>query len=145
MTGSELGRHWLRAVLDANVLLQAPIRDTLLRAAEEELFLPRWSQAIIAEAARNLPQLTARRTNAAQRAAHLVERLTAAFPEALVEEDDTPFPPLGTHPGDRHVLATAIRFTRCAARLAARRDCHGGGGRAGNPVFPAAHWEKQPA
>ena len=44
-----------RAVLDANVLLQAPLRDTLLRAAERRLFVPLWSPAILDEVRRNLP------------------------------------------------------------------------------------------
>ena len=42
-------------VLDACVLIQAPLRDTLLRLAEEpRLYVPRWSDEIIAETVRNL-------------------------------------------------------------------------------------------
>jgi hypothetical protein len=36
----------LLAVLDANVLLPAPLRDTLLRLAEAELYVPKWSDRI---------------------------------------------------------------------------------------------------
>ncbi len=42
-------------VLDACVLIQAPLRDTLLRFAEEpRLYVPRWSDEIIVETVRNL-------------------------------------------------------------------------------------------
>lgn len=44
----------LTAVLDANVLLPAPLRDTLLRAAEAGLFGPQWTSAIVEEVERNL-------------------------------------------------------------------------------------------
>lgn len=38
------------AILDACVLVQAPLRDTLLRLAEHPgLYHPRWSEEIIAE------------------------------------------------------------------------------------------------
>jgi hypothetical protein len=43
-----------RAILDANVLYQAPLRDTLLSAAELGLFEPYWSATILAEVERNL-------------------------------------------------------------------------------------------
>jgi predicted nucleic acid-binding protein len=41
-------------VIDANVLMQAAVRDTLLRLAERRMFLCRWSEDIIAEVRRNL-------------------------------------------------------------------------------------------
>jgi hypothetical protein len=42
------------AVLDASVLYPLPLRDTLLRVAEIELYDPYWSQRILDEVARNL-------------------------------------------------------------------------------------------
>ena len=43
------------AVLDACVLVQAPLRDTLLRLAEPpRLYIPQWSDEIIAETVRTL-------------------------------------------------------------------------------------------
>jgi len=42
------------AVLDANVLYPAPIRDFLLRLAEADLFIPKWSDEIHNEWVRNL-------------------------------------------------------------------------------------------
>lgn len=44
----------LIAVLDANVLIPAAPRDTLLRAAELGLFQPVWSDQILDEVQRNL-------------------------------------------------------------------------------------------
>ena len=45
----------LVVVLDACVLVQAPLRDTLLRLAEHPLlYVPRWSDDIIAETVRTL-------------------------------------------------------------------------------------------
>ncbi len=108
MTGRRPVALRLRVVLDANVLLQAPIRDTLLRAAEADLFLPHWSSSILAEVECHFPDLVGRRVDASRRATYLIERLNAAFPNALVEVDDATLPPLTNHPGDRHVLATAI-------------------------------------
>jgi RNA polymerase sigma factor (sigma-70 family) len=49
-----LPARWRRVVLDANVLVQAPIRDTLLRAAEEELLAVCWGPTILDEVARTL-------------------------------------------------------------------------------------------
>jgi len=40
------------AVLDASVLYPLPLRDTLLRVAEIELYAPYWSQRILDEVAR---------------------------------------------------------------------------------------------
>lgn len=34
------------AILDANVLYSAPIRDYLLSLADEELFMPKWTGQI---------------------------------------------------------------------------------------------------
>jgi hypothetical protein len=44
----------LVALLDANVLWSAAVRDALLLAAERGLFRPVWSRQILEEMARNL-------------------------------------------------------------------------------------------
>ena len=75
-----------RAVLDANVLLQAPLRDTLLRAAERHLFVPLWSPAILDEVRRNLPKLIARLDQRQLRAERLLAALEDAFPEAAIRD-----------------------------------------------------------
>ena len=41
-------------VLDACVLYQLPLRDTLLRVAQQHLYEVRWSQRILDEVARSL-------------------------------------------------------------------------------------------
>jgi len=60
---------------DANVLVQPPIRDTLLRLAEgPTLYRPRWSAEIMAEVKRTLEARTA----------HLEAKLREYFPEAWI-------------------------------------------------------------
>ncbi len=95
-------------MLDANVLYPAGLRDMLLRLADRYLFAPLWSADIHAEWTRSLsadrPDLDAR----------VLERTRAVmdghFPEAVVTEyaafaGDLDLP----DPGDRHVLAAAIK------------------------------------
>lgn len=103
-----------RAVLDANVLLQAPVRDTLLRAAEAVLYVPVWGLTILAEVERHLPALIAHHPDARERAARLVQQLQVAFPRAWAD-DDPAILPTGTigpardqvDPSDGHVVAAA--------------------------------------
>ncbi len=96
-----------QAVLDANVLLPAPLRDTLLRLAEAELYVPRWSERILDEVAKNLVE--SGRTNA-ERAARVTETIEAAFPEAMVSTSivSAIAPAMTNDPKDRHVLAAAV-------------------------------------
>jgi predicted nucleic acid-binding protein len=96
-----------QAVLDANILLPAPLRDTLLRLAEADLYVPKWSERILAEVARNLVE--SGRTDA-ERAARVTETMAAAFPEAMVPASliSSVEPAMTNDPKDRHVLAAAI-------------------------------------
>ncbi len=94
------------AVLDACVLYPASLRDTLLRAAQARLYVPRWSRDLLDELLRNLV------ANGAVTPAAAVRLLTAmrtAFPQASVTDYDDLIPHLINHPKDRHVLAAAIR------------------------------------
>ena len=97
----------LQAVLDANVLLPAPLRDTLLRLAEADLYVPRWSERILDEVAKNLVE--SGRTDTA-RAARVTETMAAAFPEAMAPTSviSTIEPAMTNDPKDRHVLAAAV-------------------------------------
>lgn len=92
-------------VLDACVLIPAPLRDTLLRAAEAGLYRVQWSDDILEEVRRNLVSELGRTEEQSQR---LVEAIRGAFPEAL----GTGYAPLTAamtnHPKDRHVLAAAV-------------------------------------
>jgi predicted nucleic acid-binding protein len=96
-----------QAVLDACVLVNAALRDTLLRLAEPpELYLPRWSADILAETTRSLEAklgLTPVQT------AHLTGELRTHFEDAWVEDYASLLPAMTNHPKDRHVLAAAVR------------------------------------
>lgn len=72
------------AVLDACVIVPAGLRDTLLRLAETpRLFVPKWSDEIIAEVRRTLIRKL-KKTEA--QADHLIEELGNAFPEACTKQ-----------------------------------------------------------
>jgi hypothetical protein len=66
-------------VLDASVLYPLPLRDTLLRVAEIELYAPYWSQRILDEVARNL--ISDVRASE-QQARNLIDAMRDAFDEA---------------------------------------------------------------
>ncbi len=94
-------------ILDANVLVQAPIRDTLLRLAEgPTLYLACWSQEIIAEVRRTLENKFG---IAPVRTAYLESQLREHFPEAWVTGFEALIPRMANDPKDRHVLAAAVQ------------------------------------
>jgi predicted nucleic acid-binding protein len=97
----------LVALLDANVLWSATLRDTLLRAAEYQLYQPAWTHRILQEMASSLkakrPHLIPTRIDG------LVAQIVGYFPDALVEGYEPLIPQMSNHPGDRHVLAAAVR------------------------------------
>lgn len=96
-----------QVVLDACVLVNAALRDTLLRIAEPpRLYLPRWSSDIMEETKRTLENklgLSQAQTS------HLVEQLSLHFPDSWVEGYEQLIPVMNNHPKDRHVLAAAVR------------------------------------
>jgi predicted nucleic acid-binding protein len=95
------------ALLDANVLYSAPVRDLLLTLAAADLLVPHWSDEIHNEWIRNL--LQARPDITPQMLARTRAAMDAAFPEALVQRYDWRIPSLHLpDPGDLHVLAAAI-------------------------------------
>lgn len=69
-------------ILDACVLFNAPVRDTLLRAAEYGLYRVHWSQKILDETTKNLVE---RGKMDQKQAEHLVSEMANAFPEAILE------------------------------------------------------------
>jgi len=94
------------ALLDANVLVPISLADTMLRAAEQELYRPLWSQIVIDEAIHALRQ--ARPDISGARVTARFAAMREAFPAAMVTEfecliNDSPLP----DPNDRHVLAAA--------------------------------------
>lgn len=95
------------ALLDANVLYPARLRDLLIRLAIGGLYQARWSEQILDECFDNLledrPDLTQKQL------ARTRQLMTTALPDASVadcedrvEEFDLP------DPDDRHVLAAAV-------------------------------------
>jgi predicted nucleic acid-binding protein len=101
-----------KVVLDACVLVNAALRDMLLRLAEPpRLYLPRWSADILIETRRTLEAklgLTSVQTQ------HLHDELKAHFSEAWVEGYKALMPAMTNHPKDRHVMAAAVR---CGAEV----------------------------
>lgn len=63
-------------VLDASVLYPLPLRDTLLRVAETELYDPLWSARILDEVMRNLED---NHRATPEQIRHLRGAMTAAF------------------------------------------------------------------
>jgi hypothetical protein len=97
-----------QAVLDACVLVNAALRDTVLRVAEPpQLYLPRWSKDIIAETTRTMEN---RLRCTPTQTEHLVRELALHFEDAWVEGYEPLIPAMQNHPKDRHVLAAAVKI-----------------------------------
>lgn len=107
-------------VLDACVLIQAPLRDTLLRLAEQpRLFVPRWSDEIISETVRNLE---GRIGLSVEKTAYLVGQLRQHFGDCWVTGYAPLIDRMANHPKDRHVLAAAVRCGASAIVTYNKRD-----------------------
>lgn len=93
------------ALLDANVLVPARVRDVLLTLAEAHLFRPLWSERILDEVRRHLPD--SMDDMARDR---LREAIATAFPEAVITvPTDLGFDALARiNAKDRHVVQAAI-------------------------------------
>lgn len=99
-----------RVVLDANVLVPNALRDTLLRAAEADLYAVRWSATTLDEVERTLlARILVAHPDRAERVRHLLVAMRAAFPLATVAEDTAVIAQLANDPKDRHVLAAAVQ------------------------------------
>jgi predicted nucleic acid-binding protein len=95
------------ALLDANVLYPARLRDLLIRLDIAGLYQGRWSEHILDECFENL--IEDRPDLADERLGRTRQRMNAALPgamvsgyEALIDQQDLP------DPDDHHVLAAAI-------------------------------------
>lgn len=95
-----------KVVLDANVLYPFTLRDTLLRAAAEDLFQVYWSAKILDEAIGNLVKNT---TITGAQGTHLRAAMEKAFPEAMVTGYESLVAGLANDPKDRHVVAAALK------------------------------------
>jgi predicted nucleic acid-binding protein len=99
-------------ILDACVLIPMPLCDTLLRAAEQYLYMFFTSPKIIEETTRYLSKILAKRLDEAEarkKAQHRIEAMLKAFPESIIEPSPHLIDSLHNHPKDRHVLAVAIK------------------------------------
>lgn len=101
------------ALIDACVLVSAPRRDLLLTLAEAEFFRLRWSRNIISETQSALRRIFAERNfqDHDARAARAVAAMQAAFPEALVDDQEGLEPLTFGLPdaNDEHVLSAAVQ------------------------------------
>lgn len=98
----------ITAVLDANVLYPAPVRDLLLNLADASLFQPKWTKTIQEEWTKKLlinrPDIT---QHALERT---VKAMNTAFPDAEVSHYSNIINLLTLpDPDDRHVLVAAIK------------------------------------
>jgi predicted nucleic acid-binding protein len=93
-------------VIDACVLVQSAVRDTLLRLSERRLFLCRWSDEIIAEVKRTLDKFGI----AGDKIEHLISELTTHFADAWVGDGYKELiPSMKNDEKDRHVVAAAVK------------------------------------
>jgi predicted nucleic acid-binding protein len=95
-----------RVVLDANVLYPFTLRDTLLRAADAELYQAYWSDLILDEVERNLVE---NGVVTAEQATRLRAAMEGAFPEAHVVNFEPFIDAMRNDQKDRHVAAAAVR------------------------------------
>lgn len=85
-----------QVILDACVLVNAALRDTLLRIAEPpRLYLPRWSDDIILETTRTLES---KMGVTRDQTAYLVDELRKHFEDAWVEGYEPFIPSHGKSP-----------------------------------------------
>ncbi len=96
------------AVLDACVLYPATLRDFLLRLADEDAFIPKWSDEIVGEFVRGV--LRDRHAVSPERLQRTVGLMNEVFPDARVTGYNKWIKTITLpDPDDRHVLAVAIK------------------------------------
>ncbi len=97
-----------KVVLDACVIIPAPLRDTLLRAADAGLYRVQLTDDILEETRRNLISQIGLSEDKAQR---VVDAIKKVFPEAFVMEHKLLIESMPINAKDRHVLAAAVVTT----------------------------------
>ena len=95
----------LVVVLDACVLIPAALRDSLLRAAEYELYQLRCSRHILEEVERNLVEIKLTDALGARR---LVTAIHEEFSDTFVTGYEPLIDSMTNDAGDRHILAAAV-------------------------------------
>lgn len=95
-------------VLDSCVLYPMHLRDILLRLADIGLYRVHWSQEILDGATRNI--VANPKTGMDERkAARFQKCVSRAFPDAMVDVPANLVEIMPNHPGDRHVMAVAVK------------------------------------
>lgn len=95
-----------RAIIDANVLYSAQLRDLAAEFAVHDFFRPLWSNEILRETQVALDKYNPAAGKKFPRVCH---ELNSAFPDALVSKFDHLVETLNCpDPNDNHVLAAAI-------------------------------------
>lgn len=94
------------ALLDANVLYPAYLRDLLLRLAQAGVYQPRWSAEILDEVARNVKE--GRDAAGQEKVDRMISLMKRHFEDAEVTGYEGLVPAMTNDPKDRHVLAAAI-------------------------------------
>lgn len=98
-------------LVDACTIFSSPIRDTLFRAAEHDLYRLRLTDEIMEEVRRSLVSERGLKEEAAQR---LIDIVKASFPDTFVTQYESLIPVMPNHKDDRHVLAAAVK---CGAQV----------------------------
>lgn len=93
------------AVIDSCVIFGMPLCDTLLRAAEQNLYRIVLSQKILEDATRNMVIKGKLKPN---REKYYQQQILNAFPDCFVEAPPTLTESMTNATSDRHVVATAI-------------------------------------
>lgn len=94
------------AVVDANVLVNACVRDLVLRAAAADFFQLRWSEQILAEVERTL---ITKLDLPPPRASRVITAMAAHFPDARVIGHEPLIDAMPNDPKDRHLAAAAVK------------------------------------
>src|SRR5688572_6603313 len=96
-----------KAVLDASVLFQEPIRSLLLWIANEGAYRPFWTERILIETHDSLLRKGVVTT---EQWTGLRDAMAEAFPDAELDQGtvDEIEPAMPNDPKDRHVLAAAV-------------------------------------
>lgn len=94
-----------RAILDANVLVPARVRDILLTLADGGLYQPHWSALLLDEMARHLPK-----SMEADDRTSLGRQMDIAFPDASIQLPGVMDIRVAKHINDkdRHVISAAV-------------------------------------
>lgn len=103
-----MNKHRPDVLLDANILVPYYLTDLLLWLADEALFQPLWTEQILEEAQRNIPEASKGKVKPEQAGARIAQIRGFFGPASLVTGHEATIPEMTNHRKDRHVLAAAV-------------------------------------